>query len=1340
LVLSSDFNWLTSMLENKIDNLPRSDRKEVCARPRPHYHGASTKTDPRLGGDLKHSCTSLILAAIALLCLHSHQASANAAHRVLILNSYHPTFEWNRVLLQGIESTFNSAPQKVTWDVEYMDTKNFNDQKYYQNLLQLLKNKAQDHHYRLIITVDNNALLFLLNYRDQLYPDIPIVFCGVDTYHNSMYNWRPLPTTIDDILNNHSAVTGVVEDLGHAQTIEAALQLHPSANQLIVVNDGVSNNSYWPPLSLQDIARLVSKYKDHVRFSTFLLTRQNAQQLLTKIKTAPDKTVLFLADNFLNSNGELCFDQPYWTDFWKKCDVPTYVLEKQLFAMGHAVGGYINSSYLQGQIAGDIAVEILEGKNPRDIPVVRNGIAQYMFDYTAMKHFGIPPSALPQGSIIVNRPRSFYYKYRKRICAVAVIIAVLTGGILVLSVNILRRKRAEQNLRLKNAAVESSINAIAFANLKGNLTYVNDSFVKMWGYANAAEVLGKPAVQFWQNPDEAAEVRRISLEKGSWIGELVAQRKNGSVFDVELSATLVRDQSGSPVCLMAYFLDITDRKRHERKLEQYRLMVESAQDAVFFKDLNSRYLVANSKTLEAFGLSRDQVIGKSDYDLMPDKDQATRNIQHDNKVFKTGETLEVTKQMLGADGKQRWFQAIKVPHFDADGNVTGLIGVARDVTEYWNAKAKLQESELRYRTLVENVDFGISLVDTDYNIITANAALSRLLGKPAEAIIGRKCFQEFEKRDTVCPHCAGLKAMKTGRRASVESKVVRDDGTEFDVRLLVFPVSAENGRVTGFVEIAEDITQRKKAQKALEESEQQYKALTHNIPGMVYTGHADWSAQIISGSEAVSGYAVEDFNSQKINWLDIIYPDDSQTVAKEALKLRSRRASIVQEYRIVDKTGNIRWVEDRKTSLFSEKGDFKGVDGIVFDITQRKHAENALQKARDELEARVRQRTAELTTANVELKNEIDERQRVEKALRQAEQRFRTMFENTLMGLYRTSPQGRILMANPAMVKMLGYASFEELARLDLEHEGFHPQYPRSDFKKHLEKNGRVVGLESVWIRRDGTELFVRESAVAIKDKKGSVLYYEGTVEDITKRKKAEEKLLVYQKQLRSLASELSLAEERLRRRIAANVHDQIGQNLAISRLKLESLRESVSNPELAKALAQISRMIAQAIESSRSLTFELSPPVLYELGFEAAVEWLLRHTRQRYGISTEFEDDGRKKSLDDDVRVLLFQAVRELLVNVAKHAKARSVKVETRKKGSRIYVTVQDDGVGFDTSKAASRTGATAGFGLFSIRERLGHIGGSLEIQSTPGTGTRVIITAPTDHKRKKNVKDKKK
>ena len=259
----------------------------------------------------------------------------------------------------------------------------------------------------------------------------------------------------------------------------------------------------------------------------------------------------------------------------------------------------------------------------------------------------------------------------------------------------------------------------------------------------------------------------------------------------------------------------------------------------------------------------------------------------------------------------------------------------------------------------------------------------------------------------------------------------------------------------------------------------------------------------------------------------------------------------------------------------------------------------------------------------------------------------------------------------------------------------------------------------------------------------GRVWYFR----DITEQKKADEALQnahgeletrVQQRtadlaraneQLLSLASELSLAEERLRRRIATDVHDHIGQNLAISKIKLESLRETTSSPELTASLEEICQLIAQIIESSRSLTFELSPPVLYELGFEAAVEWLVRHTRQKHGLSTDFKSDGRPKPLSDDIRVLLFQAVRELLVNVVKHAQARNATVSTRKVGNQIQVTVEDDGVGFDTSKISSRDYKTSGFGLLSIRERLRSIGGRFEIESKPGRGTRVTLTAQIDY-----------
>jgi len=144
-------------------------------------------------------------------------------------------------------------------------------------------------------------------------------------------------------------------------------------------------------------------------------------------------------------------------------------------------------------------------------------------------------------------------------------------------------------------------------------------------------------------------------------------------------------------------------------------------------------------------------------------------------------------------------------------------------------------------------------------------------------------------------------------------------------------------------------------------------------------------------------------------------------------------------------------------------------------------------------------------------------------------------------------------------------------------------------------------------------------------------------------------------------------------------------------------------------------------------LTFDLSSPILYELGFEAAVAvWLTEEVEEKHNIATEFEKDKQVKPLDDDVRVLLFRDVRELLINVVKHAQAKKVKVSVRKAGNQIHVCVEDDGWGFDPAKIRATAVKKGGFGLFSIRQRLEELGGELEIESAPGQGTRATLIAP--------------
>jgi signal transduction histidine kinase len=234
---------------------------------------------------------------------------------------------------------------------------------------------------------------------------------------------------------------------------------------------------------------------------------------------------------------------------------------------------------------------------------------------------------------------------------------------------------------------------------------------------------------------------------------------------------------------------------------------------------------------------------------------------------------------------------------------------------------------------------------------------------------------------------------------------------------------------------------------------------------------------------------------------------------------------------------------------------------------------------------------------------------------------------------------------------------------------------------------------------------------------------------EIGVRKKAENRVAVYQDNLRSLASSLSLAEERERRRLAVYLHDQIGHTLALANIKLGELQQSLSGQFPGFPTAELEKtgsLLKQAIRDTHSLTFKISSPILYELGLAAALEWLTEQIQKDHGISTRFIADGRIDPLDDDVRVLLFQAVNELLVNVVKHAQAKNVEVSIQRKSENLKVAVGDDGVGFQMPQAYPPRREKCGFGLFSIRERLRPYGGVLEVQSEPGAGTHITLTVP--------------
>ena len=231
---------------------------------------------------------------------------------------------------------------------------------------------------------------------------------------------------------------------------------------------------------------------------------------------------------------------------------------------------------------------------------------------------------------------------------------------------------------------------------------------------------------------------------------------------------------------------------------------------------------------------------------------------------------------------------------------------------------------------------------------------------------------------------------------------------------------------------------------------------------------------------------------------------------------------------------------------------------------------------------------------------------------------------------------------------------------------------------------------------------------------------------DVTPLKSAESKLIDYQQQLRSLANQLTRNEEGMRRNLGAYLHDRIGQTLSIAKMRLEMMGTSLNNGDTREKHSEILKLLETVIQDTRKLTYELSPVVLHELGLEAALGWLAEQTGKEHNIAVTFRSDKKPKQLDENLKVLLYRAVSELLINVVKHAQANNVVVSMRRKDRDLHITIEDNGIGFDPAEISRLPARERGFGLFSIKERLHYFRGDIEIKSAPHKGAHITLRAP--------------
>jgi len=961
-----------------------------------------------------------------------------------------------------------------------------------------------------------------------------------------------------------------------------------------------------------------------------------------------------------------------------------------------------------------------------------------------------------------------------------------------------KRKEAEEALweseEKFRTLFEGLIDGLVAVNSVGNVLFANEAAAQNLGYdlkeflqLNITDIEAKET-------KEEFEKHFSDMLKGERLRfETVHRKKDGSLVDVDVSLN-VAHLRGKKVTY-SIWRDITERKRAEEALqeseEKYRDLFEYAGDALFIMDDRFRFLECNNHTLKLFGCkSREQIIRKTpdvfSPEIQPDGQPSSEKARKLTRLVMEGKPQQFEWEHYRLDNKKPFWVSVSLKRIKIKDNYF-MQAVVQDITKRKKAEEALCERETMLQSIFRAAPTGIGLVSNRI-LLWVNERFCEMVGYSAEEMIGknaRMLYPSDEDYEYVGREkYAQISSKGTG---TVETRFRRKDGTIIDILLssTALEPNDPSGRVTF---TALDITERKQAEEALRESEEKYRAIFEQAADSIVLVDGETGALLEFNERALEnlGYTREEFRRLKIPDFEVI--ESAEEVAKHIEKI-IREGADTFETKHRRKDGQIRNIVVSSRAISIGGKDF--VQSIWRDITERKQAEEALRKSEEKYRTLtessitgvfihqdgryvfVNDRFAEIHGYKAEelLGKEYwrliypDDRGVIAKIVskrlggKEAPEHYevRRLSKNgqTIwceMMAARIEYRGRsAIMGNIIDITKRKQAA-EEVERLaKFPSENPNPVLRISSNGLILYSNKAALPLLKAWDCRRKDQILSGRWYQYIADALGSGGDQQAEVEcgkrifsltfapvadsnyvnvyalDITKRKRAEEKLLDDKKQLRSLTSELSLTEERERRCIAEGLHDSIIQPLVFLDIKLDSLKKSAKQRGLIDSLDEMRTTIGELIEMTRGFTFDLSSSVVYELGIEAAIEeWLTTNVREKYAIATIFEDDGQSKPLDDDMRAFLFKAVRELLINVVKHAGAGSVKVSAARDEDKIKICVEDDGAGFEYLKKKAGLSGSSGYGLFSIRERLHYLGGSFDIESKLGHGTRVALTAP--------------
>jgi len=879
-----------------------------------------------------------------------------------------------------------------------------------------------------------------------------------------------------------------------------------------------------------------------------------------------------------------------------------------------------------------------------------------------------------------------------------------------ISRDVTERKQAEAALRESQSMLQSVMGnvpqGIFWKDRHSAYLGCNNVFAEAVGLGSPGDIVGKTDYDLPWLPEQTASYReydRRIMENDTPEYHIIERMReaSGKVAWVETNKVPLHDAQGHVIGILGTYEDITERRRAEetlRESEEFnRRLIESSFDCIKTLDLEGHLLSMSTGGQHLLEIEDLCPLLNSWIDFWEEQDRP--RVAAAVAAARAGGVGHFQAYCPTAAGKPKWWDVVITPIRDVRGQVERLLSISRDITETRQAEETLRESEEKFRLLAETSPAAI-LIYQDGKYVYVNPAAESLTGYRRDELLpqapGDIVHPDYRRQ---VKQMVSRRAQGEGPPMHYELKILTKDGRERWMDQASVSILYGN-RPAGLV-VAFDITERKRAEEALRQEKAFTDKLLNAPRDTVFvfepvTGRpVRWNKRFAE----VSGYDDEEIAGMKAP--DDFYDEHDLKKARECIdRIRADGQGVVA------------------LSLITKQGVHIPFEYVVTVVEGEDGKTLFLSIGRD-----------------------VTERKRAEEALRESEEKYRFLVENSKDVTGTIDLRGKFTFVSANVEKMIGYRADEVIGKTvwDFLAPECHDLVREKLGRRRRDED--VPPYEVLVVGKDGRRTPFELHTAPIVDDRGNIVGVQGVLRDITERKKAEEALREWNatleskvaqrteeleqraRQLQKLTLELTDAEERERKRLAEILHDDLQQVLAAAKFQMGLLDGRVRNDAASQEIAALLKdLLTDAIAQSRSLSHELSAPTLSQSDLCETFEWLAEQMQKKHGFTVHLDICERIELASEPLRALLYKAAREALFNAVKHAGVREARLRLRQQRGRIRLSVSDKGRGFDPREP----GHNLGFGLRSIRERVEYLGGRMKIRSAVGKGSIFIITVP--------------